>query len=268
MSSSTVIGRVATVCPLTALEVFRRQDTQEVTVLVGNGSTLDVYDLYGDVGTQVKRSIHVLESSCIHGICYRAVHGGRIIVFGGKCLQLLDSGYSFAEGGKMVLPDMILDCEYTINGEFGGLLYVAYAHNFVDVYSLAVDEGTSKLMYRMQNSCKCVLFSMTLSIDTATSNVQLACGTAFGKVLIWQFPMLIANTLVNHEERVVQDPSKELVGHTGVVFRVSYNLNRSKIASVSDDRTVRVWDLGTFSQIFIGWGHVCRVWDGNIDYDI
>jgi WD40 repeat protein len=178
-----------------------------------------------------------------------------VLVFGGKCLQILDLDLNIS-AEAMVLPDMILECDF-VDSKLCRLLLVGCAHNFIDIYSVM---ERNEFLFRVQNSFACVLFSMTFSINTIESTIQVASGTAFGKILIWDYSLAFER-FPDHDERVVQDICKELTGHTGVVFRVNYNSNRSKVASVSDDRTVRVWSLETFSQIFIGWGHICRVWD-------
>jgi WD40 repeat protein len=59
----------------------------------------------------------------------------------------------------------------------------------------------------------------------------------------------------------VSENIAELTGHEGVIFRIVFNGDFSMLASVSDDRTVRVWDMKSGSQLFAGWGHICRLWD-------
>ncbi len=57
-------------------------------------------------------------------------------------------------------------------------------------------------------------------------------------------------------------------GHLGVIFRVKW-ISAQTIASVSDDRTVRLWSLpfqegaytGDYQQVWMKFGHNVRVWD-------
>ena len=50
-------------------------------------------------------------------------------------------------------------------------------------------------------------------------------------------------------------------GHSGIVWKVRWSEGRDKVVSVSDDRTVRVWDVARGVELFCGYGHECRVWD-------
>jgi WD40 repeat protein len=52
-----------------------------------------------------------------------------------------------------------------------------------------------------------------------------------------------------------------LIGHEGVIFRIVWSETGEFIATVSDDRTVRVWLANTGQQLYVGWGHIARLWD-------
>ncbi|RUS31132.1 hypothetical protein BC938DRAFT_478404 [Jimgerdemannia flammicorona] len=68
------------------------------------------------------------------------------------------------------------------------------------------------------------------------SNLVLASGTVFNQVLIWD-----ATSPNEHDgESVVR---RRLIGHEGVIFGIRFNEEGKMIASVSDDRTIRVWKL-------------------------
>jgi WD40 repeat protein len=82
------------------------------------------------------------------------------------------------------------------------------------------------------------------------NNINIASGNVFGKVTIWK----VNNN--NNEHNIINT----LIGHEGVIFNIKWN-NNNKIATVSDDRSIRIWDSITGNPIFIGWGHICRPWD-------
>lgn len=51
-----------------------------------------------------------------------------------------------------------------------------------------------------------------------------------------------------------------LKGHEGVIFGVRFNQDGTRLASVSDDRTIRVWALdGAETRVL--YGHTARIWD-------
>ncbi|CAG8788743.1 12803_t:CDS:2, partial [Cetraspora pellucida] len=55
---------------------------------------------------------------------------------------------------------------------------------------------------------------------------------------------------------------KKLIGHEGSVFGVRFNENGKVVASVSDDRTIRVWKITDDNpKPLVLYGHMARVWD-------
>ena len=71
----------------------------------------------------------------------------------------------------------------------------------------------------------------------------MAAGTVFRVLLIWE----LSTGAILHR----------LLGHTGVIFDTLY-LRNGAVASVSDDRTVRVWQDG--ESIAEMYGHSSRIW--------
>lgn len=114
-----------------------------------------------------------------------------------------------------------------------------------------------------------VLFSLTLDVKGKNEDIIVASGTVFGKIVIWKIPTTSSTPVI----------LSHLTDHEGVIFRMKWNSTRTRLASVSDDRSVRLWDVSpllqlshaenvndeslpvTCSQIFVGWGHISRVWD-------
>jgi WD40 repeat protein len=74
----------------------------------------------------------------------------------------------------------------------------------------------------------------------------VAAGTVFRSLLIW------------HSE--TGQLLRRLLGHTGVIFDVCFisETDQELVASVSDDRTVRVWKGD--KQLATMYGHTARVW--------
>ena len=71
-------------------------------------------------------------------------------------------------------------------------------------------------------------------------------------------------------------PWCRLLGHQGVVFGIAFSEDRSRVGTVSDDRSVRIWELpaaahplgtvgehakpSTVAPVHTLYGHVSRVW--------
>ena len=63
----------------------------------------------------------------------------------------------------------------------------------------------------------------------------MAAGTVFRSVLIWR---------LDHQAEERSPVLLKLEGHAGVIFDVKF-LSNDLLASVSDDRSLRVWKLDT-----------------------
>ena len=62
------------------------------------------------------------------------------------------------------------------------------------------------------------------------------------------------------DERSTTD-SKQLFGHSGPVYNTSFSPDRSYMLSCSEDGTVRLWSLLTWSNLVCFKGHIFPVWD-------
>ncbi|KAL8724014.1 MAG: hypothetical protein Q9181_007027 [Wetmoreana brouardii] len=121
------------------------------------------------------------------------------------------------------------------------------AHN--DARALLSLQGGCMLGISITHGPRCILY--TACIDwTEDGRILVAAGTAFGEVLVWSFA---DSALVS--DNTFPAPSQlhyRFTGHEGSVFgiRISPRLQGSGfedgkrwIASCSDDRTIRVWDV-------------------------
>ncbi len=117
-----------------------------------------------------------------------------------------------------------------VHASFDGeteLLYLVFAHNFCEVWDM------NKMEMKERRFCEeeCILYSADFHLESK----MIIGGTVFRSVLLWS----IASDIIS------DIPAKvlyKLEGHTGVIFDVKF-LTHTKVASVSDDRTLRVWDL-------------------------
>ncbi|EEB07266.2 WDR6 family WD repeat protein [Schizosaccharomyces japonicus yFS275] len=96
-----------------------------------------------------------------------------------------------------------------------------------------------------------VLFCASLAFYD--NHVWVASASAFREILLWSFPL----TSEDHYEVPV---TAILRGHDGACFDLKFSKDFSTLCSVSEDRSVRLWDLKTNNCIGTGYGHTARVW--------
>ena len=267
----------ALIAPITGLSAVA-SDHASMIVYAGRGNELLTF-LQGNI--QVAHTLRVFDHHNVHGIntCRDSRGSELVLVHGDKAVALCSTSTIGAVTKTHVccrlrrLDDMVLvTCWATLSGK--ELLYVGYVHNFLDVFAVdaAVVSGQAapQLVQRVRAQDTCCLFSM--SIVPEMTRVVVTGGTAFGPIYLWATCPAGAST----EEAATSDPSTHLsiAGHEGVVFRTSWNEDRTLLASVSDDRSVRLWDMresqgepsaaagcSKGKQLFVGWGHISRVWD-------
>lgn len=230
-AKSSLLGPVHSLCVHAPLQ----------RILVGRGPFLYVYDLQG---TAVHREL-LFETDSIHGI---GVFNDTCIVFSRKTLVLYDLIRQVVTGGLSDLDDLVLDAHMSAEQR---VLVVGYAHNFIDVYSIHTYDNTTLLalqhQHRIQHPNICVLFSM--SIVGAGAGICVVTGSVFGDVGVWNVPSLLASSF---------SVKCDFKAHLGVVFRIKWNTSKSRFATTSDDRSVRLWNAETGEPITAAWGHTCR----------
>ena len=162
------------------------------------------------------------------------------IIFGQKEFQLVQLGSQF----KSVYPqpiglqDWIISCH-----SFADFIFILTIHN--DCSKIRISDGT--ILQTVAAPIRCILYSATLhghNFDT----LKVASGTVTNRIIVWR----------------PYQPEPEpifLTGHDGVIFCVEFNTTGTKLVSVSDDRTVRVWQLAGHTQLIVTlYGHTARVW--------
>ena len=103
--------------------------------------------------------------------------------------------------------------------------------------------------------------------------LTLASGNVFGKVTLWDFPFDVKLNSKGAKDAPTKTSAKmTLLGHEGVIFRIKWSPDKKYVATVADDRTIRIWDISLAHntngnsaphnrEIFVGWGHISRIWD-------
>eukprot|EP00795_Rhopilema_esculentum_P011998 gene11998-2581_t len=94
---------------------------------------------------------------------------------------------------------------------------------------------------------------------TTLDKLLVAVGTVFNEVLIWKS---VSST--SYEEACsehVHPVDKRLKGHEGVIFSIRFTSSGEHLLSVSDDRSIRKWDIKSEECLQVLYGHTARVWD-------
>jgi WD40 repeat protein len=231
--------KAALIAPVTALAVVSTGPRSSATVYAARGNELLTFTRST---LNASHTLTVFDHHNVHGInaCQDARGGELVLVHGDKAVALCCTHAATSETEVRCrlrrLDDMVLaTCWATVGG--CEQLFVGYAHNFLDVFAVKAEvvsgRAAPRLLRRVTAQDNCCLFSM--SIVPEATRVVVVGGTAFGPIYLW----------ASHEEELRSDPSSHMCieGHEGVVFRALWSADRSLLASVSDDRSVRLWDM-------------------------
>ncbi|KAF7648002.1 hypothetical protein LDENG_00163320, partial [Lucifuga dentata] len=182
-----------------------------------------------------------------------------LAVFGGKAVRLLrlDAGLQNGDhlhletlGPLMELQDWALDVRW-LSGESHLLLAVALAHN--SALLLDIIKGNALV----QCSCLegCLLYSALLLVHESWVDSVLVGGTVFNQLVVWKPGGGGGGAPVE----------RRLLGHSGVIFSMSYLQQKGFLASASDDRSVRARVFSVHlspGKVFsAGEDGACLVWD-------
>jgi WD40 repeat protein len=200
----------------------------------------------------------------IHGIVLNETH---VLFWGGRSLAILPItdvvNAAELQVKEILAPDWILSAAFLPSGD----VVVVGAHNEVLVYKDGKWTTTSCGVTE-----RTMLYSADLRVG-AKSEVTVAAGTVFGEIVIWELHP------GNQKGRI----TKRFRGHEGSVFAVRFHPEGRWVASCSDDRTLRVWDLEATTEddkergttgfeevegeakggkgcVAMGWGHQARPW--------
>lgn len=168
----------------------------------------------------------------------------ELAVFGGKAVRLMrlhvdlqhrKNPHVETQTPLVELQDWILDVRWLV-GDSRSLLCVAVAHNT----SLLLDVTSGNVV--VQRSCTegCLLYSALLLVHESWADTVLVGGTVFNQLILWK-PGTGDDNSVSEDKAPVE---RRLLGHDGVIFAISYLQDKGWLASASDDRSVRVWDVG------------------------
>ncbi|KAI1774729.1 WD40 repeat-like protein [Hypoxylon cercidicola] len=241
--------------PITALAFYQSSTDGKQYLLAGEDTDIKIYDV------QTSRfcgQLPVFQAQSIHGIAapsgdvsqHRLIlawGGHSIKVFPEDTLESLISSRNrnldLAKGAiEARAPDWIFDGRVSPFGD--GRIVLLTAHN--EVILAHVDSGRNTLVFDGTRSpSRPILYSGNF-FWTSRDSVLVAAGTVFGEILVWRC----------HLERSPEESQNSEVlfvftGHEGSIFgvHISPEIQTSTgetlrlLASCSDDRTIRVWDI-------------------------
>ncbi|RDW73299.1 hypothetical protein BP6252_07206 [Coleophoma cylindrospora] len=245
-----------TLNPVTALQFYN--DSGRLLILAGEGCFLKVIE------AETSRLIcqcKIFEAQAIHGLALteNADLGNdidlQLVIWGGSCLTLLNRQTFQSLLSRAVCsvtelevstPDWILDVALSPSGHGCVLLT---AHNTI-LRATITRDCKSVSFESLPSPSRSILYSAHL-IYESPALILVAAGTVFGEIIVWQ--CALSKTDSAPESKTLCT----LVGHEGSIFGVNISpevTDRSGtktrlLASCSDDRTIRVWDIFDLAKV-------------------
>lgn len=166
-----------------------------------------------------------------------------LAVFGGKAVRLVKLHVDLEHENEHLetisplveLQDWVLDVRW-LSGAQSSLVCVAVAHNC----TLLLDTTVGNILVKSSCVEGCLLYSALLVVHKSWEETVLVGGTVFNQLVIWK-PSEVVTQKYSSEKAPVH---RRLQGHTGVIFSISYLQQKGLLASASDDRSVRLWEVG------------------------
>uniref|UniRef100_A0A8D9E158 tRNA (34-2'-O)-methyltransferase regulator WDR6 n=1 Tax=Cacopsylla melanoneura TaxID=428564 RepID=A0A8D9E158_9HEMI len=227
----------------------------EQYVLASAGNLCQVYDVNT---SKLITSSTIFRSQRIHGI---VVNKGKVLFLGGFNLALVEiirkeNHLTFKIICEWTTGHWIQDASFFDNDHYA----VLGSTNVLYLYKYDTNKG---ILLDKTKHCqeKSVLYSGKI-LGTTWSNAVVLCGTVFSQVTVWS--PTVENGHIFHR----------LIGHTGVIFSVTYHEGNQTICSTSDDRSLRVWQVqmetsdntvhswqhAKITLVYSIFGHTARVW--------
>ncbi|CRL17047.1 WD40/YVTN repeat-like-containing domain [Penicillium camemberti] len=246
--------------PITALKTFVLDDRR--FIFQSHGTFFRVVDeTTGVVAAQVQ----IFKRNNIHGFItlnerlqdHDSSHV-QIIVWGGRSVRAVnlflasDNEVTLsASSAEFTAPDWIMSgCAAAADGHYGAFFITSNnALLSLEVLDSEVPGRTTTIsIYQLATSVKSILYSADV-IALSASHVLIAAGTVFGEIIVWS---CFLNKNGSHKANAIGSIHHFFTGHDGSIFGVrispqipSLNGGQSGriLASCSDDRTVRIWDI-------------------------
>ncbi|KAH8650525.1 WD40-repeat-containing domain protein [Tricladium varicosporioides] len=245
-----------TLNPVTAL-TFYGQTTGPLLLLAGEGSFLKIFEAET---SRLLLQCQIFEEQDIHGIAisesvYQTKDELKVVIWGGKCVVLLSQvqldtalsqGVTTLVEKTTTVSDWILDVAIRIDDDRTSCVLVT-AHNTV-LRAKLLKNGKPLLLEELPSPSKSILYSAHIIWDTS-KRILIAAGTVFGEIIVWRCSILQDGQFSDSQVLFT------FTGHEGSIFGVHISplvaglgsVDGRLLASCSDDRTIRIWDLSESS---------------------
>lgn len=238
--------------PVAALDVCEAAGGGGALVLAGEDAALAVYACGGGYGggEALLARVAVLRGQAVRGV--RAWPGGgggraRVLVWGAAAVAVVDvagveAGRAPRVLGAAAAPDWVYDGAGSPWDADGAALVTA--HNAVVALSCGGGGGGVRLGDAVAAAARPMLYAARLAW-LSPGRVLVAAGTVFGDVVVWRCRPGDA------ADAAAPAVLCRLPGHEGSVYGVDISpalalpdgSTHRLVASCSDDRTLRVWDV-------------------------
>ncbi|KAL3435127.1 WD40-repeat-containing domain protein [Aspergillus tetrazonus] len=243
--------------PVTTLQLFDLGGVR--FVLLGQGTFARLVE---ESSGRVLAYLRVFKINHVHGYTVLQKDGGstghvQLVAWGGQSLRLIELSYSISSCGEPVVSLVATSAEYLAPdwvlagcpSTDGSAAYLVTAHNAVLGMSV-VEEANRRAIHLRQlvAGVKSILYSAQI-VPVSPTNLLVAAGTVFGEIIVWSCFVCGGNGSTSN---AVSSIHHLFTGHEGSIFDVEISpkianlrgdLSGRLLASCSDDRTVRIWDI-------------------------
>ncbi|CAG8971441.1 hypothetical protein HYALB_00002024 [Hymenoscyphus albidus] len=239
------IKHVHTLNPVTALE-FYTAGVEIRLLLAAEGSFLKVFNAEN---SELISQCEVFHEQTIHGIAVNRgsqESGLELVIWGGNSLillsrldfeQILHASVTSTAGRAVKVSDWILDVAI-----WESCCVLVTAHNAL--LRASFDKNHRPVIEDLPSPSESILYSAHVVWDTP-EQILVAAGTVFGEIIYWR-----GSVAENGSFGDVQTLFT-FTGHEGSIFGVNIspiivghgNEQTRLLASCSDDRAIRIWDL-------------------------